>query len=173
MSRIHLIACPGCARHVRVSEAICPFCKGDIGEALRASTPRQAPAQRLSRAALYAFGVGSITIATACGGDVSVVHPPYGTAPVPDADLPDGFNAQPLYGASFDAAMAPIDAGTPDDGGVEPDVTILPPYGISPPFDAGEGPDADLIDGSTDANNPADVGVAVPYGVPGVIFHDK
>ena len=26
MNKPHLVACPSCARHVRVSEVACPFC---------------------------------------------------------------------------------------------------------------------------------------------------
>jgi hypothetical protein len=159
MTHASLIACPGCARHVRVGEAACPFCKTSLEEASRAFTARLPPAQRLSRAALYAFGVGSLTVAAACGGSVaggtgekdagdeaSMVgqDAAYGGSP------PDGSVGQPVYGAPFDA-------------------TVAPPYGIAPPFDAGEdaGDDAaDAADDASDAGEDADVGVAVPYGLP-------
>jgi hypothetical protein len=75
---------------------------------------------------------------------------------------PDGSIGQPVYGAPFDGSFP-----TPDGG---EDVTIAPPYGIAT-FDAGEAPDAGdgldaAEDAASDATNVADVGVAVPYGVP-------
>jgi hypothetical protein len=170
MTHASLIACPGCARHVRVGEVACPFCRTSLEEVSRAFTARLPPGQRLSRAALYAFGVGSLTVAAACGGSVSGgtgdkdagdeagmvgLDAAYGGSP------PDGFSGgQPLYGAPFDAAFFYPDAGQ--------DVTVAPPYGISPPFDAGDdaGDDTDAGDDASDAGQDADVGVAVPYGVP-------
>jgi hypothetical protein len=182
MTRANLIACPACARHVRISEPTCPFCKGSLAEAALAFTARQAPTQRLSRAALYAFGMGSITVVAACGGAVAGGSggPGGKDSGADDANvLSDSGQGNPfpdvietIYGAPFDASFEQ-DTGEPDDAGFAQDVSSLPPYGISPPFDAAQEPDADTDDGSTDAGNPADVGVAVPYGVPGVIFHDK
>jgi hypothetical protein len=65
MTATSLVSCPGCARHVRITEASCPFCANDLDEARKSFRARERPAQRLSRAALYAFGVG---VAVACGG---------------------------------------------------------------------------------------------------------
>lgn len=67
MSATHLVVCPSCARHVRAREESCPFCRSELGEALRQTPEPRAPAIRLSRGALYAFGVGSLTVATMCG----------------------------------------------------------------------------------------------------------
>src|SRR5450755_792933 len=58
MTHAHLRPCPDCARHVRVSEAGCPFCGGTLTESFRASPRPQAPAVRLTRAALFALGTG-------------------------------------------------------------------------------------------------------------------
>ncbi len=161
MTPSHLLACSGCARHVRSSEASCPFCGHDLAEDARAHAARQAPTQRLSRAALYAFGVGSLTVATACGGTVASTsggHHDGGTVADAGGQEPDVGVGQPVYGAPFDAAFAP-------------------PYGIAPPFDAEEpsdagAPEPDATVGQPvygapfDAATPADVGLAVPYGVP-------
>jgi len=151
MTVAHLLACSGCARHVRAAEPRCPFCGHDLSETARAFVARQAPTQRLSRAALYAFGVGTLTVATACGGTVAGaekgdkggeagVVDDSGTGAGDDAGV-----GQPVYGAPFDAAG------------------IAPPYGISPPFDAGEEDDAGEPE---DAAEPYDSGTAVPYGLP-------
>ncbi|HET7542765.1 MAG TPA: hypothetical protein VFK05_22995 [Polyangiaceae bacterium] len=66
----HLLPCPGCRRHVRVSEVACPFCKAplDLGSAPEPELPRT----RLSRAATFAFGatLASVSALAACGADV-------------------------------------------------------------------------------------------------------
>ena len=68
MKKTHLVACPACARHVRVNETACPFCSTTLGDDVHAASPKRAPRERLGRAALVAFGAG--TIAVACGGSV-------------------------------------------------------------------------------------------------------
>ena len=65
----HLVPCPGCQRHVRVSEAACPFCSAPLD---LASTPAPVlPTRRLGRSALFAFGatLAASLAATSCGGD--------------------------------------------------------------------------------------------------------
>jgi hypothetical protein len=147
MSKPHLVACLSCARHVRVSEAACPFCGAVLAESLRASAPPEPPGVRLARAALFAFGAGTLAIAPGCGSSSTplygapspvpdagiVVYPPYGIAPMPDAGSDDGgddggITALPMYGIS------PVPDAGDDDGGVR----ALPPYGIAPIPDAGE-----------------------------------
>jgi hypothetical protein len=61
--------CPGCSRHVKRGDAICPFCGAtpsvEIG-------PTRVLAGRLSRAALFAAGaMGTVVATTACGGKES------------------------------------------------------------------------------------------------------
>jgi len=64
-----LRACPGCSRHVRVSEPACPFCCRKLDDAFRlAPSPRGPAVGRLSRAALFALGAGGIAAGSACGG---------------------------------------------------------------------------------------------------------
>ncbi len=60
----HLIACPGCARHLRVSESACPFCSAPLDADLRARPAPRPPAMRLSRAALFALGTGAAALAS-------------------------------------------------------------------------------------------------------------
>jgi hypothetical protein len=64
----HLVPCPDCRRHVRVSEGSCPFCSAVLD---LAGVPAPVlPTRRLGRAQLFAFGAtlaASIT-GTACGG---------------------------------------------------------------------------------------------------------
>jgi hypothetical protein len=67
----HLAACPGCARHVRLTESTCPFCRAALPATFREARLPARPAVRLSRAVLYALGVGTISVtSTACGGRV-------------------------------------------------------------------------------------------------------
>jgi len=151
MTRAHLVACPSCARHVRVSERTCPFCEGVLDDAFRSRPAPRPPASRLSRAALYAFGAGTLTLATACGGSTSDENPD--AAPIVDAayggpprDGGGDADAQPgaLYGAPpFDAsadAQPVVDAaygGPPIDASsdAQPDAQGHAAYG-GPPIDA-------------------------------------
>jgi len=94
--------CPHCHRHIRISEAACPFCSHSLADAFANVAPRMQPRARLGRAAAFAFGL-AITPA-ACG----------------DNDDPP---VDPPIDAAIDAAVdAAIDADTPDagdgDGGV-------------------------------------------------------
>jgi hypothetical protein len=89
----HLLACACCARHVRACEAVCPFCGASApspGEPVR--QPRAAPAARLGRAALYAFGVGSLTVTATVAGcnheSSDAVVAVYGGPPPELADHP-------------------------------------------------------------------------------------
>jgi hypothetical protein len=67
--RIPLAACPGCARHVRVSEPACPFCRAELPSSFRKVRAPPSPVKRLSRAALYALRMGALSAtAAACGG---------------------------------------------------------------------------------------------------------
>jgi hypothetical protein len=61
----HLRSCPSCARHVRISERACPFCSALLPDSFRASSPPPLPAQRMGRAAIFAFGATLMT-APAC-----------------------------------------------------------------------------------------------------------
>ncbi len=72
MTSASLRPCPACARHVRVNEDACPFCGEGLARSFRAGPRPQPPAVRLTRAALFAFGTGTLTLSPAgCGGAVS------------------------------------------------------------------------------------------------------
>lgn len=71
MKRTSLAACPACSRHVRLDEPSCPFCRAQLPSSFRETTAPPRPAPRLSRAALYALRVGTLSISTvACGGSL-------------------------------------------------------------------------------------------------------
>jgi hypothetical protein len=67
-----LILCASCSRHVRRSEARCPFCTADIAVEARSAAPPKAP-RGLSRAKLYAFhaAVAAGVATAACGGETT------------------------------------------------------------------------------------------------------
>jgi len=122
MADTRLLPCPSCSRHVRAFEDACPFCAAALVAPVSGPAPRT-PAQRLSRAALFALGASAAAVA-ACSGSVT---PLYG-APASDSGALDGkadgdMQKVPPYG------IPPMDAG--NDGPVP-----APLYGAPPP-DAG------------------------------------
>ncbi len=145
MTKAHLRPCGSCARHVRVSEAACPFCGAALGEEMRAAAPPQAPSARLSRAALFALG----TSTAAALGCSSAVVPSYGGSPIPiDASADGAGISEPAYGApSF-----PLDASYDGPGIGEP------AYGAAPtPVELDGGGDApdelgDAADGAASSD---------------------
>ncbi|MCA9610240.1 MAG: hypothetical protein KC619_31810 [Myxococcales bacterium] len=148
-----LIACLGCARHVRASDPVCPFCGEALPASLRSQSPRL-PTERLSRAATFVFGATlAASTAVGCGDGTGSDAGPS----VDDAGY-DAGNIAPPYG------IPPDDAGPGDDAGTDAGHdagNIAPPYGI-PPDDAGPGDDA-----GTDADAGYDAGnIAPPYGIP-------
>jgi hypothetical protein len=159
VTRAHLECCPSCARHVRTDEGRCPFCGAELPPGFRASPVAPSPAVRLSRAALYALGVGalSLTAAQGCGGVIAGggegndggeanCCPPYGAPPPFDAGG-DGDSAAGDAGADAaggdggakdtgsDVPVFPVlDAADEDTGSdARSDVWISPPYGAPPP----------------------------------------
>lgn len=131
--------CPSCSRHVRPSEAACPFCKTALPEVSGEPAMPGRVVPRVGRAAIFAFGA----MATAgCDGGVA---PAYGT-PVLDAGGPDAFvgafdaaYGAPPFDASLDATAVVEDAPSTEDadrdGGGGGNL-----YG-GPPLDASNGQD--------------------------------
>jgi hypothetical protein len=138
-----LLPCPSCDRHVRASEAACPFCAAALPVALRSSQPLpRSPATRLSRAALFALGTSAAALAAACGGTTAP-----STFAGADAADEGGQQPQPVYG------------GPPVDGGA--DVVVNPSYGGPAQQDAAADADADA-----DADGGREGGSAPVYGGP-------
>ena len=136
MTNAHLRPCPACARHVRVSEGACPFCRASLDAAFRAAPAPLAPAARLSRAALFALGAGSISVGAACGGATAVEVP--SSQDGGNTAAPDGGDAGPVIAPPYGIAPPPpFDSGTeppPKDASGDAPVA-LPPYGIPPQHD--------------------------------------
>jgi len=110
MTTAHLVTCEECSRHVRASEAACPFCGAAIATALRTSAPRRAPGMRLSRAGLVAVGAFAVAAPIALAGCAeSAQMAVYGGPPpeLVDQQAPDG-GARPTPSATPSAAPKPL-----------------------------------------------------------------
>lgn len=122
-----LTPCPECQRHVRKTEARCPFC--DSALSLAHLPEPVLPRQRLSRAATFAFSASVVSAAAfvACGGDVEH-RQDGGQAGAPSGGT--GFNV----GGGFNIYGAPP-SGAPNGGnGVAGNANggstaVVPPYG--------------------------------------------
>src|SRR5258708_2486102 len=150
----HLVPCPECSRHVRVSELQCPFCALPLD--LANTPPPQLPRSRLSRAATFAFGATfvSATAISACGAD-DAPAPLYGAPPLEGAGAPGSSN-----GGSGGTAAEPgggqfgVAGGLMGEGGLEP------VYGGAPgEADAGMGGTLNLP-GAAGASGEAGAGAA-------------
>jgi hypothetical protein len=166
MTKAHLRPCTGCARHIRVSEAACPFCGVEPSAALRASPAPVAPRGRLTRAAIFALGASTAAVGTGCGAQASDTSHVEDSGTSADAS---GFDAQ--GGALYGGFPIGEDAGPAMDDAA---------YG-APPFDAGSQFDAQggalyggpgiPLDGGDPVEPDAMVGAAYggpAYGGPGV-----
>lgn len=125
-----LVPCPSCQRHVRATEAACPFCASALPSGLE-KTAIPSATRRMSRAAAFVFGAsiavtgcGSTTEGGGSGGGADTSSSSSGGS---DAGPDDDGGAMALYGDP-----AP-DGGPDDDGGAQAE------YGAPAP-DAG--PDA-------------------------------
>jgi len=125
MSDHRLVPCRACARHVRLHDAVCPFCGGSNADAATRVSSVRVLSKRLPRVALFAVGAGTIALA-ACGDSSS------GSGTEATDAAADAPTAMPLYGGP---PMHPVDASTTD---AEPDTSFVGAYG-GPPFDSGLG----------------------------------
>lgn len=66
--RVPLAPCAQCRRHVRVTEARCPFCNREQ-PVVASAAPESAPSQRLKSLAVMTFRAAAVSAAvSACGG---------------------------------------------------------------------------------------------------------
>jgi hypothetical protein len=63
-----LVNCAGCNRHIRRSEALCPFCGIGVTSEVAGASERARPSARLGRAALLVFAAAAGS--TACSGKI-------------------------------------------------------------------------------------------------------
>jgi hypothetical protein len=114
-----LAPCPSCSRHVRTSEASCPFCKAALAPGELAASVIPAASTRLTRAAAFAF-TASLAVAGCTGGST--------------LDTDGGTEGGTDGGTKADSSAK--DASVPDEGGIAPPYGV-PAYGAPAPFDAG------------------------------------
>ena len=148
MAKSLLLVCPSCERHVRAVDAACPFCGLGLSPDLRATLALRPPRARLSRAALYAVSMGTMSLAPACGGN-AISDSDGGGGSESGAESGTGAETGKETGSGFDGACCPpygipadahqLDAGSDSmpqeasNGGDGPsEGTIFPPYGIPP-----------------------------------------
>jgi len=134
----HLVPCPECSRHVRVSETECPFCALPLD---LASTPApQLPRGRLSRAATLAFGATLVSASAlaACSSDSDTgsgnggATSSAGTAGSAGkaAAGAGGGTVGPVYGAPAGGELG--FAGAPNTGNGHSGGGAVPLYGAAP-----------------------------------------
>ncbi len=146
MSRSQLIPCRGCSRHVRTSDAACPFCGAALSLQARTRPAPEVPRGHLSRAALFAIGAAAAAAAaTASVGCSGKTDGEVGDSGVVDAggkpaDAPPDQKITPIpEDAQADVPPIPAYGGPPDAqaayGGPppQPDGGIMPMYGAPPP----------------------------------------
>ena len=94
-----------------MSEGACPFCATALTEAFRASQPAQPPGVRLTRAALFAFGAGTLAVVAGACSDGGMQTAFYGSAPIDTVDAGGDGGVQqgePIYGGP----PVEVDAGS-------------------------------------------------------------
>lgn len=144
-----MIPCTACARHVRASEARCPFCDATLADEARGSLAPDTT-RRLSRAAAFAFGLSVAGCSSTVGGTDAAADTVTTDTVASDTVITDTSSGSDTAvatdrGGGTDA-VSPQDVAPPEDLG-----NIAPPYGI--PADAGGPPDDDG-------------GAAAEYGAP-------
>ncbi|HYJ10535.1 MAG TPA: hypothetical protein VEX18_16045, partial [Polyangiaceae bacterium] len=113
----HLVPCPGCARHVRQSEAQCPFCNAAL--ALDHLPPPVLPRGRMGRAATFAFGASLVgaTSLIACGSSFEEGGGGSSGAPMPVYGAPAAGMAGQQSGGSATGGSATGGSATGGTGG--------------------------------------------------------
>ena len=159
--RRHLRSCIRCQRHIRITEAVCPFCEQPVPESRRRPPERGNPSRRLNRAMTLATvatvgAVGAAVELTACSSDDSAAPAPVADA-APDGNpavLPDASDAAPdaivAVAAYGSPGIADAEAGAPVTGGDAYGLAVM-----------------DATDDKSDADAAPDViGAEAAYGGP-------
>lgn len=75
-----LLACPSCARHIRVDEERCPFCGVALADDFGVGPTPVPPARRMSREELYRYGRSGVARTASAALVASAVAAFYGCA---------------------------------------------------------------------------------------------
>lgn len=133
MRHTHLRSCATCARHIRVTEATCPFCSAPVPIDRRSPPPFGTPPARLRRA--FAFSAmaatGTVSASSSCS---SAVEPPVitGADAYGGVELDAGRDVSSVVTGGDAYGAVQFDAG-PD---VNPVVSGGDAYGLAPLVDA-------------------------------------
>lgn len=144
-----LIPCSGCGRHVRATEAACPFCGATVSDEARAKVI-PAATSRINRNAMFVFATTlalSGCAASTGPGDAQ----PADTGVSQDSGVADSGSPVAMYGAP-----QPTDSGVVTDTGIQDGGGNVALYGAPAPVDAGR----------DSAMNDDGGGVAPLYGGP-------
>jgi len=141
-----LVPCSGCARHVRITEGVCPFCGTAAPRSLEEVLHSEPPPPGLSRAVRY--GYRRFRLAKAVAGAALLATGACDSAPVaayggPPPTLPVQAPSPPDASGVADAANAPVSAAygappptlsapTPSPPSPSNQVAV-PAYGAPPP----------------------------------------
>ena len=125
-----LSPCPSCSRHVKTTEASCPFCKATLAERTVAAVP--IVKNRMTRAAAYAFGA-SLAVTGCVTGTVPGEGSGDGTL---DGGGGGGGNGDGGGGGKKDGGGGGMQDAPDDQGNIQPPYGA-PAYGAFP-IDSGE-----------------------------------
>jgi len=134
-----LLACPSCARHIRVDEERCPFCRVALPDDFGAGPAPVPPARHMSREGLYRYGrsgaalVATAALATSAATTLGAcaVAAAYGTFV--------GFDGGELVDAKLDAPVDATSETAGDAADAEQDAESEAGPDVSAPSDAGDG----------------------------------
>ena len=165
-----LVPCPGCTRHVRLSDDACPFCAAtlDVAALSKHHGARRVSAPAgLKRAALFAL----TTTAAACGGrsqadedtapplvtfdDSQPVAGSSGLTSAPTTPTVNPTTTTPTVNPTT-TTSPPVEPGTTDTGA--PDTTVVPVYG-APVVTSTPAPTSEPVSETTEWGEPV-------YGAP-------
>lgn len=144
-----LVLCSSCSRHVRRTEARCPFCGTALADEVRRAKPPLAPLG-LSRAKLYAFHAAIATgvAAGACGGSTTTSNDAGSAADARSGDATSG-DVESVDAAESGGQDASEDTSTVADAGTDQAIADTgadrdgwgpppPPYGCVFPEGCGD-----------------------------------
>jgi hypothetical protein len=151
MSHALLLACPSCARHIRVDSKTCPFCEREPPATFGTGpAPRYKRPTRRTETLVYLAGTSALV--AACGRIVNVMGEDAST---------DGSSSDRTSSDGTSADSMGMDSTLMDQ--------VAVPYGISPPSDGGMEaacPDACPTMCCHDVDDATTCCSTVPYGLP-------
>jgi hypothetical protein len=126
-----LTPCPSCSRHVRVSDAACPFCGATVTVAPPGPAPAPGLRGRLGRAALFAAGATLMGLGACTDSKCAHLTCSAGVAGVSGGGTSGTTGSGGTTGSAGSGGAAGndggIDAVSPDDGPIAIYSAVFPP----------------------------------------------